>query len=522
MKKLLCATALAGTFALGATQPAIAQDPVAITVNLVQIIGSIDPAKVSDYTEYMAAVNLYDGLTSVDPAGNVIPQLAESWEISDDALTYTFRLKPDATFTDGTPVTASDVVYSVQRLMAIQQGASYLFEGIVAPEAVVAVDDHTVEFTLSEVYSPFIAVTPLIFVVNQAAVESSDDDIWGETQLAETPLGAGPYTLENWARGSEMVLRRNADYHAGWPMNRPIDEVRLVVTRDESTVRSLARRGELGLSSQYQSTETYEGIAAQDDYRLIEAATATGYYLKLNNQLAPTDDIHVRRAIALATDYETIRNVLYPGAVMTGPLASAFSDAVPEDAADPVFDLDAARAELEQSPYFDGSPIELVHTYVANTAFQEEIALLLTSNLEQIGFSVTIQPEPWNRVTELATSIETTPHFSQVFYGPTYPSPDSVFYVQYHSDAAGNWASMDWVLDEEVDAMINASRLETDPDARNEIYKDISTKLTEDQRSVWLLAQQQRHAVHVCLEGFDWVPMQSVEFDFSRYSWTCD
>ena len=470
----------------------------------------------------MAAVNLYDGLTSVDPAGNVIPQLAESWEISDDALTYTFRLKSDATFTDGTPVTAADVVYSVQRLMAIQQGASYLFEGIVEPDAVVAIDDHTVEFTLSEVYSPFIAVTPLIFIVNEAAVETSDDDMWGEAQLAETPLGAGPYTLESWARGSEMVLRRNVDYHAGWEQDRPIDEVRLVVTRDESTVRALARRGELGLSSQYQSTETYEGIAAQDDYRMIEAATATGYYLKLNNQLAPTDDIHVRRAIALATDYETIRNVLYPGAVMTGPLASAFSDAVPEGATPPVFDLDAARAELEQSPYFDGSPIELVHTYVANTAFQEEIALLLSSNLEQIGFSVTIQPEPWNRVTELATSIESTPHFSQVFYGPTYPSPDSVFYVQYHSNAAGNWASMDWVMDPEVDAMIDASRLETDPDARNEIYKDISTKLTEDQRSVWLLAQQQRHAVHVCLEGFDWVPMQSVEFDFSRYAWTCE
>jgi peptide/nickel transport system substrate-binding protein len=521
MKKLLYATALAGTFA-SAGLPALAQDEVAITVNMVQIIGSIDPAKVSDYTEYMAAVNLYDGLTTVDPDGNVIPQLAESWEISDDDLTYTFRLKPDATFTDGSPVTAADVVYSVQRLMAIQQGASYLFEGIVEPDAVVALDDHTVEFTLTEVYSPFIAVTPLIFVVNQNAVTTNDDDIWGEAQLAETPLGAGPFTLQSWTRGSEMVLRRNADYHAGWAQNRPIDEVRLVVTRDESTVRALARRGELGLSSQYQSTETYDGIAAQDDYRLIEAATATGYYLKLNNQLAPTDDIHVRRAIALATDYETIRNVLYPGSVMTGPLASAFADAVPTDATAPVFDLEAARAELEQSPYFTGAPIDLVHTYVANTAFQEEIALLLTSNLEQIGFRVTIQPEPWNRVTELATSIETTPHFSQVFYGPTYPSPDSVFYVQYHSDAAGSWASMDWVNDPEVDAMIDASRLETDPDARNAIYRDIGTKLTEDQRSVWLLAQQQRHAVHVCLEGFAWVPMQSVEFDFSRYSWTCD
>lgn len=520
--RLLTATALAGALALPGALPALAQDPVSITVNMVQIIGTIDPAKVTDYTEYMAAVNLYDALTTVDGDGNVVPQLAESWEISDDGLTYTFTLKEGATFTDGSAVQASDVVFSLQRLLALGQGASHLFEGVVDPDAVRALDDLTVEITLTEVFAPFISVTPLLFVVNESAVPTSDDDPWGEAHLAETPEGAGPYTLASWSRGSEMNIARNEAYHGGWPDERPIDAVRLVVTRDESTVRALARRGELGLSSQYQSSETFDGIAAQDDYRLIEASTATGYYLKINNQRAPTDDIHIRRAIALATDYDTIRDVIIPGGVMRGPLADAFADAVPEDAAAPVFDLDAARAELEQSRYFDGSPIELIHTHVANTAFQEEIALLLTANLEAIGFSVTIQPEPWNRVTELATSVETTPHFSQVFYGPTYPSPDSVFFVQYHSASAGTWASMDWVNDPEVDALIDATRAETDPDARNALYQEVFNKLVEDQRSIWMLAQQQRHAAHVCLEGFEWVPMQSVEFDFSRYYWTCD
>lgn len=522
MKRLLVTTALAGALALPLALPAAAQDPVRMTVNVVQIFGTIDPAKVTDYTEYMAAVNLYDALTTVDGDGNVVPQLAESWDISDDGLTYTFHLKEGATFTDGSPVQASDVVYSMQRLLTLQQGASHLFEGIVTTDSVRAVDERTVEITLEEVFAPFISVTPLLFVVNEGALETTEADPWGEDQLADRPEGAGPYMLAEWNRGSEMIIERNENYHAGWPNERPIDEIRFVVTRDESTVRSLAVRGELGMSSQYQSSETYDGIGAQDNYRIVEAPTATGYYLKLNNQRAPTDDVHVRRAIALATDYETIRNVIYPGGVMEGPLASAFADAVPADAQAPVFDLEAARAELEKSPYFDGNPIELIHTHVANTAFQEEIALLLVSNLEQIGFQVTIQPEPWNRVTDLATSVETTPHFSQVFYGPTYPSPDSVFYVQYHSASAGTWASMDWVNDPEVDALIDASRRETDDDARNALYQEVYAKLVEDQRSVWMLTQQQRHAMHVCLEGFEWVPMQSVEFDFSRYYWTCD
>lgn len=518
MNKVLSAAMLVSTLAL----PALADNPVRTTVNMIQVIGSIDPAKVTDYTEYMAAVNLYDGLTTVDPDGDVIPQLATDWTISEDGLTYTFHLKSDATFSDGSPVTATDVVWSVQRLLALRQGASYLFEGIIDPEAVTALDEHTVQFTLNEVYSPFIAITPLVFVINSDAVSVSDADPWGEDQLAETAIGAGPYSLVRWTQGSEMVIARNEGYHAGWPNERPLDEIRLVITRDESTVRALARRGELGMSSQYQASETYNGIGAQEDYRIVEAGTATGYYMKINNQIAPTDDVHVRRAIALATDYDTIRDVIYPGAAMRGPIADAFTDAVPADAAMPVYDLEAARAELEQSHYYDGSPIQLVHTHVANTPFQEEIALLMASNLEAIGFEVTIQPEPWNRVTELATTIESTPHFSQVFYGPTYPSPDSVFYVQYHSGAAGTWASMDWVMDPEVDALIDASRLETDTELRNGIYQDIFENLVDNQRSIWLLAQQQRHAMHVCLEGFEWVPMQSVEFDFSRYWWTCD
>ncbi|MBY6118677.1 ABC transporter substrate-binding protein [Mameliella alba] len=519
MKNLLAATALAALTAL----PAAAQDDkVAITVNAVQIFGTIDPAKINDYTEYMAAVNLYDALTTVDAAGNVIPQLAESWDISDDSLTYTFHLKDGATFSDGTPVDAQDILYSIRRLLAINEGPSYLFSDLIDAESVTAPDDRTVVITLNKVYAPFISITPLLLAVNEEAVQTNGDDPWGETFLAETPAGAGPYTLSSWDRGAQMTLVRNEAYHGGWPNARPIDEVRFVVTRDEATVRALAQRGDLGISSQYQSTETYEGIAKLDDYVTLTTPTATGLYIKLNNQVPPTDDVHVRRAIAMAMDYATVREVIYPGAPLRGPLSDIFAAAVPEDAAEPVFDIAAAQAELAKSKYAGQGPIQLTHTYVSKTAFEEEIALLLKSTLDMIGFDVTIQPEPWNRITDLATSVETTPHTTQVFYGPTYPSPDSVFYVQYASSAAGNWASMDWVQDPEIDRLIEVSRAETDTAKRNGIYQDIYRKLVDDQRSVWLLAQERRFSVHKCLKGYEWVPMQSWDFDFSRMSWSCE
>jgi len=522
MKRFLAATAIA---ALAATGAAAQDEGVAITMNAVQIFGTIDPAKINDYTEYMAATNLYDGLTTVETGGEIAPQLAESWEVSEDSLTYTFHLKADATFQDGSPVEASDIVYSMRRLLAINEGPAYLFADLVEPGNVKALDARTVEFTLNRVYAPFLTITPLVLAVDEDRVEATEDDPWGEQQLAETVLGAGPYTLESWERGARMVLSRYDGYHGGFATHaegaRPIDEVTWVITRDEATVRSLAQRGDLAMSSQYQANATYENIGNLDAYEVLEAATATGFYLKLNNQVAPTDDVHVRRAIALAVDYETIREAIYPGAVMRGPIADAFADAVPGEAEGPVQDLVAAKAELAKSKYAGDGPIPLEHVYVANTSFEEEIGLLLKATLDQIGFDVTLRPEPWNRMTELATQVETTPATAQVFYGPTYPSPDSVYYVQFHSKAAGTWASMEWVEDPELDAMIDAARAEVDTDARNAIYRDMFTKMVDEQRSIWMLTQTQRHAISSCLEGFDWVPMQSWYFDFSRFGWSC-
>ena len=523
MKRLLpfaIAAALAGTTAI--VPAAYAQDKkISLTVNAVQIFGTIDPAKINDYTEYMAIVNLYDALTTVDATGKVVPQLATSWEVSDDSKTYTFHLKPDATFQDGSPVEAKDVVYSMQRLLALNEGPSYLFSGLVDAENVKAVDAHTVEIKLNRVYAPFISNTPLILVVNEDAVEKNSDEKWGATYLADHSAGAGPYTLNNWTRGSQMTLERYADYHMGWPHEKPIDELRFVITRDEATVKALATKGELGMSSQYQSNETYDAIAKMDNYKIIKADTATGFYLKLNNKLAPTDDVHIRRAIAYATDYETIRDQLNPGGELRGPLAAVFADAFNKDLPAPTFDMEKAKEEIAKSKYADQKPIKLTLSYVAKTAFEEEIGLLYKSTLESIGFSVSLDPEPWNRITELASKPETSPNATQVFYGPTYPSPDSVFYVQYHSKAKGTWSSMEWASDKEIDALIDKSRETVDREARNKIYKELQAKIVDKQADVFLLTQLKRYAANKCLKGYKWVPMQSWDTDFSRMWWDC-
>ena len=168
LSRLLPALAMATTLSAA---PAIAEN--VATVNVTQIFGTIDPSKINDYTEYMAGVNLYEGLTTLDGDGNIVPLLAESWDVSDDTLTYTFNLKEGATFQDGSPVEAKDVVYSVQRLLALNEGPANLFAGLLTGDSVTAIDESTVEFKLSKVYTPFLTTTPIILVINSdVAIEN--------------------------------------------------------------------------------------------------------------------------------------------------------------------------------------------------------------------------------------------------------------------------------------------------------------------------------------------------------------
>ena len=511
---LLTSTAVALSLLAGA---AAAQN--VVTVNTVQIFGTIDPAKISDYTDYMAAVNLYDGLITVDGDGNLQPQLASSWVVSDDATSVTFTLDPAAIFSDGTPVEPKDVVYSFERLLRINQGPANLFAGVVAPGAVVDNGDGTVTFTLSKTFAPFMATVPAIMILNSDVVAENAADDDAQAWLADNVAGAGAYLLKSWDRGSQMTIAADAGYWGGWTEGK-IDEVRMIITNDEATVRAMAASGELTMTSQFQSPETLAALDEMERFDVVSQPTVTAFYLKLNSRMAPTDDIHIRRAIAYATDYVTIREVIFPGEPMNTPLPAGFAQFHAADVVGPSYDMARAAEEVALSAYA-GQQIPITLGWVAGATFEEEISLLMQANLEQLGFVVTQQSDPWNRITEIAADVATTPNVNQIFFGPTYPSPDSMFFTQYHSAAAGTWASMEWLQDPEVDALIDAARATGDVALQAEAYKAVQVRLMDLMVSVPLLAQTQQHAIDTCLTGFHTVPMQSFEYDFHRYSWTC-
>ena len=152
-----------------------------MTVNTVQIFGTIDPAKISDYTDYMASANLYDGLANVDPKGNLVPELAEKWEVSPDATSVTFHIRPDAKFQDGSPVRPRTSSIPSSGLLKINQGPANLFAGVLKPGSVEAIDAKTVKFSLLKTFSPFLATVPAIRIVNSKLVKANAGVDDGET-----------------------------------------------------------------------------------------------------------------------------------------------------------------------------------------------------------------------------------------------------------------------------------------------------------------------------------------------------
>ena len=283
----------------------------------------------------------------------------------------------------------------------------------------------------------------------------------------------------------------------------------------------MAASGELTMSSQFQSPETYDSLKTMPRFNVVNASTASAFYLKLNTKTAPTDDVHIRKAIACATDYETVQKQVNPGGPLNGPLPAIFADAVATDLASPKFDMDCAKAEIAKSKYAGQTPIPITLQYVSGTKFEEDLGLLMQSNLEQLGFKVTTQADPWNRVTDLATKLETSPAMSEIFFEATYPSPDSMFFTQYDSKAKGTWASLEWLQDPGIDALIEKARGTGDVKEQNAIYKDLQHKLVDMQPDAFLETQVIQHAMDKCLTGFQYIPMQSFSYDFKLYSWTC-
>ena len=490
--------------------PTTEEKKIIFTYPFQQIVSTIDPAKATDETSCCAVINMYDPLFFPVKFENgtrkTVPWLVEEWFVSEDGMTYTMKLKEGIKFHDGTELTAEDVAFSMDRMLSIGMGFSYLWEGVLQPGDTEVVDKYTFKFHLRKPYSPFISTLIQLFVVNKKLImehlepgDFGEYGDYGQKYLEDHDAGSGPYKLKSWERGVEIVFEKFDDYWRGWKENSPT-EVHCKVILEEATVVTLFKKGELDMTHMWLTPETFEELKQIPGVIVDEDLALQIFHIPMNMKKPPTDNKWFRYAICYAFDYETACELAGGAPQAEGPVPLPVEGHA-EDVL--VFHRNVTLAQyyLNKSGYKPGEvTIDIV--YITAVELERKICLLLKSNLEEIGIGVNIIGETWGRLCDLATSPETAPHLSCIYDRMKTLHPDSHTYGKYHSSVQGTWRSISWMENSTIDSILEQARATADPEEALELYKEAQRLITYEAPAIFVFNNIHRIAMHDWVKGY--------------------
>ncbi len=486
---------------------ALSQDGDILLYGGQQDIENIDPATGENYSINAALRSLYDALF-IYRGNDIEPHLVESWEVNDDATVWTFKLVENAVFHDGSPVNAEAVVYSFNRTMEISGPPTYRWETITDENTAQAIDEFTVEFTLTQPFAPFIGTLPQLFVVNPAIVEANLGDDNGQTYLKENAAGSGPFTQGRWEIGNLYEFIAVEDYWAGWKGEDHLDGFIWVIQRDASTMLNSLLAGETQVADNIAGNDK-EQIEENDSYVWEEHIGFFTNTLKMNTQGEYTSDINVRKAIAHAMDYEGMAAAQDVSiTILPGPTPANFMGYV-EGLDYPTYDIEMAKEYLSQSAWPDGG-FTLDYVYVTDFPREEVPGLILLEGLAELNIELNMVPMLWPDMVASCATPESGPDIINIYTLPAYLDPDAHLYNQYHSDQWGSFNSCSFYQNERVDELLDEARVTGDADTRTEMYTEAQTLISEDQPAVWMYTEDSSMAFNTCIKGYVFSPMYPV------------
>lgn len=467
------------------------------SAELVTYIGSgevstLDPASHQFLQTSTLAVNLYDPLLFVDPESQEpTAHVATDWSVSNGGTTWEFTLQDDVTFHDGETLTAEDVAYSMDRLLGIGQGYSYLFSGVLSEGDTTAVDETTVRFDLQQPFSILPSALTRLFIVNKSAVapEASGGD-YGSGYLQTNDEGSGPYQLGQWDQAnSSIILEAYDDHWRGWPDNR-LDRVQWRLVNEVSTIKTMFQQGDAHGVHLFFPDTTKREIADFDNVGMNQERenSTNAYYIFQHTQKEPLDDIHVRRAIAYAYDYETAINEILGGTQMAGPVPGPLAGH--NDDLSPITqDLNRAEEELAQSEYSleEINSITMEDSYDPSLPTNRQAALLLRNSLQEIGIeSVELVQEQFPALAERVQSQDTSPHFYHLFSPSTIPSAFSFLNGLFMPSAFGTTNGGHWFSTEEIQTKMTNAVQTDDPNEKLQLWKEAQATIQENHPALFV------------------------------------
>lgn len=444
-----------------------------IVIGVTDKVTDLDPANAYDFYTWEVLNNIMEGLVKYKPGTlEIEPALAESWEVNEDSTVWTFHLRKDLKFADGTPLKAQDVVRSIERVMTIQGDPSWLVTDFV--EKVEAKDDYTVVFYLKQPTSYFLALltTPPYFPVHPSYSPT-------EIQSDQTAGGAGPYKITKWVRDEELVLEANSNYYGEPPKTK-----RIIIKfyRDASTMRLALQNGEIDIAWRTLRPTDIESLKSEGKYSVIEVPGGFIRYVCLNTKAEPTNNVKVRQALAAAIDRQEISNKVFKGTVE--PLYSLIPngmwshiDAFKEKYGDGNIEL--AKKLLKEAGYDENNPlmIQLWYTPTHYGDTEADLAQVLKEQWERTGvIKVDIKSAEWGTYVDYARKGQ-----MQVYllgWYPDYLDPDD-YTTPFLKSTANSWAGTGYA-NPTVDELLTKAQSLTDQNERIKLYEQVQEILAEE------------------------------------------
>ena len=446
---------------------------------------TLDPHKTGAGISNQVMTFIGSSLISVDGDGKFYPYLAESWDVSEDGLTYTFKLREGVLFHDGTPLTAGDIAFTYNRALDPEIASPAAGPALGPIESIQALDDYTVEFVLSASYFPFLfglAGSGYMMPLSQAYVEANGDDYIGRN-----PMSVGPYKFVEWVTADYVLLEKNPDFNWGaedWGNTGPwnIDYLNFQIIPEQATILAGLEAGEVDFS--LVEAKDLELFQSEDYVVLEQPQPGLRPYIAFQTSVAPLDDINVRKALNMAINREAALQLLEQGngVVQYGPLSPSqigYWSGVEEYGY--AYNTDEAKALLEESGYVlngdgyyekDGETLAFT-LYTLPVESWVKAAEVAQSMFKDIGVEITIQQDEQG---VLIPKILTGDYQISMF-GMTSPEAD-ILYQMFHSSQIGGF-NYAYVSNPELDALLDLTRTETDPDARQEVVNETQKFIAE-------------------------------------------
>lgn len=428
----------------------------------------LDPNQAVGVAEITITQQIYEGLVQAsEDCKDIVPCLATDWTISDDALVYTFNLRPDVKFSDGTPVTGEDWEWSLIRARDAET-SGYRFAA--EPIESVKSDGKTVVITLKEPSASFLGN---LCMFNLTLGSKAHWDAVGEQAYSQQPLGTGPYMLKEWNREENILLVKNPYY---WREGVPFtEELNYKVVGDDNTRSLQLQSGDIDIMmdvpfSMVSQLENNENIQLQ-----VFPSTQIRYFI-LNTTKPPLDNQKVRQAVLMAIDKQELADIVTSG--YGKPAHSLLSDTQVQWFYDGLktlnYDVEAAKALLAEAGYPNG--IDFTISVRSGSQVYEQIAVLLKSQLAKANINVEL--EMLERAS-LSEKYQTLTHEATILqWVDDFPDPSGIMGWTIDYDQSHGWFT--GLNDTDLDEFNAAANVELDLDRRMEMYDEIQQRIYDN------------------------------------------